>query len=95
MTRFKTRHQPTPPWPLSWVARAHSSLGGRERFAVKTLAVDRLPLTRAPRITEWRAWDRFRLAIEARNIDPTLQNEAAVRAASRAFVEACGETYQE
>jgi len=46
-------------------------------------------------LDEWRAWDRLRLAIEQRNADPTLENEAAVRAASRAFVEACGETYAE
>ena len=60
---------------------------------MKTLAVDRLPLP--VKLTEWRAWDRFRLAIEARNAGPTLENEAAVRAASRAFVEVCGETYRE
>ena len=57
-------------------------------------ADNRLPLF--PIVTdEWRAWDHFRLAIEQRNADPTLENEAAVRAASRAFVEVCGETYCE
>lgn len=42
-------------------------------------------------IEEERAWERFRLAVVAKLENPSPANLAALAAAKRAFIHACGE----
>lgn len=49
------------------------------------------PSSQVVSLDQWRAWDRFRRAIERSLADPSLKNLAERVLARQAFIKACGE----